>query len=190
MSQEFDRPHLVSSRITVKKQSALDDAPQRAAALDTQRSFLVEASAGSGKTELLIQRYLKLLALVEEPEQILALTFTLKAAAEMRDRILQEMRDAEDESALQELSANKQFTRSLAVAALEAGRLRGWHSFRPRKATRRWPDRHPRSRCRSHPYRCTARPTWHPFRMRIRDRTHRTKTVAHACRRPCHRVDT
>lgn len=64
------------------------DQAERDRALDPGRSFLVQAPAGAGKTELLVRRYLRLLAIVAEPEEILAVTFTRKAAAEMQRRIV------------------------------------------------------------------------------------------------------
>ncbi len=101
--------------------TTLPDAEARRLALDPQRSLCVVAPAGSGKTELLIRRYLTLLARVQEPEEILAFTFTRKAAAEMRERVLLHLRAAAASDA-----GEHDETLALAHAALVRDRERGW----------------------------------------------------------------
>jgi ATP-dependent exoDNAse (exonuclease V) beta subunit len=100
------------------------DRAQRERALDPGRSFIVQAPAGSGKTELLIQRYLLLLARVERPEEIVAITFTRKAAAEMRKRVLEALSSARRVERPPEGHGAR--TWDLARAALEANDRRGW----------------------------------------------------------------
>ncbi len=103
-----------------------EDASARADALDVTRSFLVQAPAGSGKTELLVQRYLALLARVEEPEHIIALTFTRKAAGEMRERVAKALRDAGSPDAREPAEDHSKITRRLAREALAQDQRRGW----------------------------------------------------------------
>jgi len=104
--------------------AAIPDLRARAEALAPTRSFIVQAPAGSGKTELLIQRYLGLLATVNEPEEIIAITFTRKAAAEMRERVLRAFADAAAGKAAE--SDHERRTQELARAALARDGARGW----------------------------------------------------------------
>ena len=104
--------------------STEDDAAARLRALDTGRSFIVQAPAGSGKTELLIQRYLALLAIVDSPEEVLAITFTVKAAAEMRERVVAALQRAE--AGETSLLAHEQQTLASAEAVLRRDRARDW----------------------------------------------------------------
>ena len=103
------------------------DADQREQALDIHQSWIVEAPAGSGKTGLLIQRLLKLLAdeSVTEPEQVLAITFTVKATGELRERVVSQL-----EAAAASLPVHSKFdreTRELAQAVLRRDQAFGWH---------------------------------------------------------------
>jgi ATP-dependent helicase/nuclease subunit A len=105
--------------------SAPPDQLQRQRALDPGRSILVQAPAGSGKTDLLTRRFLRLLAEVDEPGQVVAITFTIAAAAEMRHRILAEL----EKAAANDLppSASDEFSMdALARRALGHSQARGW----------------------------------------------------------------
>jgi len=100
------------------------DARARREALDTRRSLLLQAPAGSGKTTVLTARFLALLAVADAPEQILAITFTRKAAAEMRHRILAALQAAERGGSIAGIDA------SLLQAARERDRRAGWQLSR------------------------------------------------------------
>ena len=71
--------------------SSVADAKVRAEVVSPRKSFIVQAPAGSGKTTLLVDRYLNLLSVVKQPEEILAITFTDKAAKEMKRRVLSQL---------------------------------------------------------------------------------------------------
>src|SRR5271168_2556740 len=88
------------------------DLDQRARALDLSQTFIVRAPAGSGKTDLLTRRFLK----------ILAITFTRAATAEMRSRVLGHL----EEAARTPLARDEDERVTLARAALENSEARGW----------------------------------------------------------------
>ncbi len=69
-------------------------------AVDPRNNVVLEASAGTGKTSVLVTRYVNLLKAGVEPGNILAITFTRKAAAEMRERIVGELRQQAARSAV------------------------------------------------------------------------------------------
>ena len=96
------------------------DQRARTAALDITRSFLMQAPAGSGKTTVLTCRLLALLAQAEAPEEVLAITFTRKAAAEMRERVMHALQQAAVGLPGRALEA------PLAAAALRRDRAGNW----------------------------------------------------------------
>ncbi|MGA9032056.1 MAG: UvrD-helicase domain-containing protein, partial [Sulfuricaulis sp.] len=100
------------------------DAAARARALTPDQSFIVQAPAGSGKTELLTQRYLRLLSCVDHPEEIVAITFTRKAANEMRNRVLEALEKAKGP---RPEMPNEATTWELAKAALARDETEGWN---------------------------------------------------------------
>jgi ATP-dependent helicase/nuclease subunit A len=101
------------------------DQAQRVASLDPRRSILVRAPAGSGKTDLLTRRFLRLLAEVDKPGHIVAITFTKAAAAEMRHRILSELEKANARGPAK-FDPDDISMEALAAHALEHSRRLNW----------------------------------------------------------------
>ena len=104
----------------------IPDAAARRSALDPEKSFIVQAPAGSGKTGLLIQRYLALLPHVTSPEEIIAITFTRKAAAEMKERVVDALKRAWSGVLTENLNAHEQITMALARKAVAQDAAYQW----------------------------------------------------------------
>jgi len=101
----------------------MNDLEQRERALDIGGSFIVQAPAGAGKTELLTQRYLKLLANCADPESVIAMTFTNKAVEEMTHRVLSALKSTGGERPER---GHKRVTYDLAMAVVGRSDERGW----------------------------------------------------------------
>jgi ATP-dependent exoDNAse (exonuclease V) beta subunit len=102
----------------------LDDQKAREQAINPKLSAVVQAPAGSGKTEILTQRFLRLLCTVDAPEHVVALTFTRKAAHEMRERILHALQQAK--TGIQPNSLHQQARYHDAKTVLERDNTLGW----------------------------------------------------------------
>ena len=103
------------------------DAPARLQAQDITSSYAVQAPAGSGKTELLSLRFLHLLAICEKPEEVLAITFTRKAANEMANRILNTLDTAAKLQTKPKFGTKLEEERfSAAIKVLEKDARLGW----------------------------------------------------------------
>src|SRR5690349_7508202 len=98
----FDDVSGVAVDVTAPVESRIDarDRDGRQRAVDPRFNVALEASAGTGKTRVLVDRYINLLRAGVDPSNILAITFTRKAAAEMRERIVTTLRKAAEEGSI------------------------------------------------------------------------------------------
>jgi ATP-dependent helicase/nuclease subunit A len=92
---EAEQPPVVRLKADAPHEAIdLPDAVARRHAVDPSLNIVLEASAGTGKTRVLVERYVNLLRAGVEPDHVLAVTFTRKAAAEMRQRIIERLKEA------------------------------------------------------------------------------------------------
>ena len=101
----------------------MNDQKQRDQSLNISDSFIVQAPAGSGKTELITQRYLKLLGTADVPENILVMTFTNRAVDELKHRIISSLNRARLHPPEE---PHKRKTFDLASKVLEQSNLKEW----------------------------------------------------------------
>src|SRR3954468_2022215 len=100
----------------------LPDQSARSYAVDPSQNVILEASAGTGKTRVLVEGYVNLLRAGIDPGNLLAITFTRKAAGEMRQRIVDRLKEA---SRLSEFDAArwrdlKERLRGIAASPIDA----------------------------------------------------------------------
>ena len=101
----------------------MNDQRQREKALDITQSYIVQAPAGAGKTELLTQRYLKLLSACTNPENVIAMTFTKKAVSELKTRVIESLQSTSDKRPEE---AHKQTTYDLACTVMSRSIQNNW----------------------------------------------------------------
>ena len=81
------------------------DLTTREEVINPESSFLVQAPAGSGKTTTLARRILQLLTVVEDPKEIIAISFTNKAAAEMHTKVVEQYQDPVNVEVIKKIKA-------------------------------------------------------------------------------------
>ena len=81
------------------------DSKTREEVINPESSFLVQAPAGSGKTTTLARRILQLLTVVEDPKEIIAISFTNKAAAEMHVKVMKQYDAPENREVVKKIKA-------------------------------------------------------------------------------------
>jgi ATP-dependent helicase/nuclease subunit A len=101
------------------------DAPQRLQAISIHHSVAVVAPAGSGKTSLLLARFLNALVSVGSPEEVLAITFTNDAANEIRERVIHQIKSAGD--SINPVAPHEQHVRNIAVEVHKKDKELGWN---------------------------------------------------------------
>ena len=84
----------------------LIDQKTREEVINPESSFLVQAPAGSGKTTTLARRMLHLLTVVKDPKEIIAISFTNKAAAEMHVKVLEQYDNPENREVVKKIKAS------------------------------------------------------------------------------------